>query len=209
MNSRVFLPFPLAAQVIAPLAATLALPMLAHGAVVYSGIQNLTVPATNDGLFLNVVTGLTGNTAASVPGWDLNPWSPTGFALFSPLNPAGGAYRITSPLTAGNLVPGTEIGPAATFGNSAATSPWVLNSANNLVGFRFWNEEGMDLHYGWFRVEFGATLNVRKIVEYAWESTPNSPIAAGNVIPEPSTPLLASLACALVLRRKRRCHPRG
>ena len=204
MNSRVILRFRHTNQVLVPLAVSLAWPMQAHAAVIYSGTVNLTVPSTNDGLFLNVVTGLSGNTAASVPGWDVNPWSASGFALFSPGNPAGGAYQIAAPLTAANLAPDAEIGPSASFGNSAATSPWVLNSANNLVGFRFWNEDSMDLHYGWFRVEFGATLTTRKIVEYAWESTPNTPIAAGSAIPEPGTPLLVSLACAVALRRHRR-----
>ena len=58
-----------------------------NAATVYSGIINLNIPATTNGLYMNVVNGQInepGNGAgSSVPGWDINPWSSTAFGLFS------------------------------------------------------------------------------------------------------------------------------
>jgi autotransporter-associated beta strand protein len=50
----------------------LAAPPTAQAAVVYSGIQNIAIPADFDGVFLNVVTQQHDTTEFS--GWDLNPF---------------------------------------------------------------------------------------------------------------------------------------
>jgi hypothetical protein len=64
----------------------------------------------------------------------------------------------------------------------------MLNSANNLIGFRFQNETmGNQIQYGWMRISLSATTGAqpRAIVEYAYENT-GAGIPAGAV-PEPST----------------------
>jgi len=183
----------------------------ANAQIVHSGIVNLSVPATTNGLYLNVVTGATnlpaGGSGATVPGWDINPWS-TGFGLFSPGNPTGGAYVITAPSTAANMAFGALISAANTYGSntSATTAPataqWILNSDQNLVGFRFRNEANNQIHYGWARFSFGGTVATRSLVEYAYDATAGAAIGAG-VVPAPSAMALLGLGGLVAGRRRR------
>lgn len=178
----------------------------AEAGIVWSGIVNLTIPASTNGLYVNVITGQNnlpppGSGGNTVPGWDINPWGSTGFGLFSP---AGGGY-LNLGANLFNLPGGTSIGPGGTFGSlSTATNnaQWNLNSSNNIVGFRFVAEGGNTTHYGWFRVAFGSTITSRTLVEYAYESDANTAINAG-VIPAPGALALLGLGGLLGARRRR------
>jgi hypothetical protein len=179
----------------------------AHAQVVSSGIVNLPISATLNGLYLNVVTGannLPGSTGGStVPGWDINPWSATGIAFFSPAAPAGGAYVLAATSTVANLAPGNLIGGTSTFGSgtSANVAQWTLNSSDNFFGFRFNNEAGGTLHYGWAQIRFGASLTDRTLVQYAFDATPGASIA---VVPEPGTYAMMGLGVIALLVARRR-----
>lgn len=180
----------------------------AHAQVVSSGIVNLTIPASTNGLYLNVVNGANnlpppGADGGTVPGWDINPWSATGIAFFSPTAPAGGAYVLSGPSAVSNLAPGATVSGANTFGSgtTANSAQWLLNSSDNFFGFRFTNEAGGTLHYGWAQIAFGSTLTSRTLVQYAFEATPMTAIA---VVPEPGTYALMSLGLLGVAAAARR-----
>jgi len=160
----------------------------ASAEVIYSGVQNINIPSTTAGVYLNVITGQTGLTSASTPGWDVNPWQSTTLGFFNPASPTGGVYARVNTTTSGvsNLAPDTPIGPTTLWTSGTAqttgSNPFVFNSQANIVGFRFTNENGGTVHYGWMRIELSGSLfaQPRTLVEWAFESTPNTPILAGN-----------------------------
>lgn len=180
----------------------------ADAAIVSSGPVNIAIPATTAGVYLNVVTGLTGLTAASVPGWDVNPWSATNLSLFNPTAPSGGVYVLrTGGGAPGNVIGGQLIDGASTYGsgNTATTGnqPIVLNSSDNIIGFRFLNEGTATVNFGWMRLSVGATLTdpARAIVEYAYDDS-----GAGittPLIPAPGTAGLLALGAGVMVRRRR------
>jgi hypothetical protein len=161
----------------------------ANADIVYSGVRDLNIPSTNAGVYINVITGASSSAGgSSVPGWDVNPWQSTALGFFNPTAPTGGVYaRVTAAVTGvSNLTPGTSIGATTlwTAGNAqtTGTNPFVLNGDQNIVGFRFTNESGGTVHYGWMRIRLSGTLSAqpRTVVDWAYESIPNTPIPAGS-----------------------------
>ncbi len=183
-----------------------------EAAVVYSGVVNINIPSTTAGVYLNVVTGVNGPAPAGVPGWDLNPWSSSTLSYFNPSAPAGGVYVRGGGATGtnvGNLAANTMIDAGSNWGSgSAATTgslPHILNSADNLIGFRFQNEaNGNQTHYGWMRISLSGTLSAqpRAIVEYAYEDQAGVGIGAG--VPTPGTATLLALGAAGLAGRRRK-----
>jgi hypothetical protein len=78
----------------------------------------------------------------------------------------------------------------------------VAGRTESFFGLRFVAADGE--HFAWLRIHTDDFTDVRilKVVDYAWETTPNVAITAG--VPEPGT--LALLLCASgILLRRRRC----
>lgn len=178
----------------------------AQATVIYSGPVSMNVPTNSAGVYLNVVSGVSGSAGAAVPGWDINPWGVTNLNLFSPTTPAGDVYVGSNGFF--NLALDTVIGPGSTFssGGISATSPNPLqfNSANNLIGFRFQNEAmGNQIQYGWFRIYLSSTpqSQPRMIVDFAYENTGaaiGTPLFPPPNVPEPTTVTFLALALAAV-----------
>jgi hypothetical protein len=99
-----------------------------------------------------------------------------------------------------NLAPGTVIDGTQVYGRGGTgveitgSTAFLVNSSDNLVGFRFLNEGDGLTHYGWLRMSLAGALDgqPRSIVDYAYESTPDLGIGAG-VIPEPASASLLLL----------------
>lgn len=196
----------------------LAAPSLTKADIVYSGPVSINIPSTTAGVYLNVVTGVNNTSPAAVPGWDFNPYSSTALNVFSSTGTGGNATAlggvgpyVGSGSTYSNLAFGTLISGASTFAGTgvntvSAGTPLNLNSSNNLVGFRFFNEATSAVNYGWVRISLSGTAQAqpRAIVEYAYDNAGGG-IGAG-VIPEPATTtLLGAMALgALGLRAWRK-----
>ncbi|MSR29133.1 MAG: hypothetical protein EXS03_06115 [Phycisphaerales bacterium] len=189
-------------------AAAVAVVASADAVVVYSGVVNIVVPANIDGIYMNVQTGqYLAGAGAGVPGWDVNPYgtSLTGVSLYAAVgtgymrNPGAGTSTSRT-----NIAAGTAIGAASFFyGSSNATigtlvGQWTANSTG-IFGFKFVAADNLT-HYGWMRLAIGANAATRTIVDYGFESTAATTIAAGA--PAPGAVALLGLA-GLINRRRR------
>ncbi|MBL8756709.1 MAG: hypothetical protein JNK15_25660 [Planctomycetes bacterium] len=167
-------------------AAVVALAGAASAQVVRSPFVAQIIPNNIDGLYINVETGAAGTAAASVAGWDLNPYSATGLSWF---HSGSAEMRFPGVTTggAGNLNYSTEINAAGSFNTAttavtvgAAAGNWRLNG-DNYFGFRFTAADNQ-VRYGWGRFTIGASISGpdRRIEEIYYESTANTPIAIGS-----------------------------
>ncbi len=190
-----------AAAAIAVVGATQA----ANAEVVYSGIVNITIPATTAGVYLNLQTGANSTSPAAAPGWDINPWGSTNLQFF---NTAGNGYMRYSGVTgaAGNLDLGQLIDASGSFNTANNTAvfganagEWDLNS-DNLLGVVFLDSAAA-VRFGWVRIGVGATVTQRSIVDYAYENS-GAGLNAG-MVPAPASLALFGLAGGMVARRRR------
>lgn len=127
----------------------------------------LSIPATTEGLYINLVTGVSGQTEASVPGFDFNPYAaastdpPDQLKFYWGAVASNGAGVATFGDTYAVLGDGVLIGPASLFtraGFTGDTSAWQAGTTGYL-GLRFRNEAAANAtHYGWLRLETTAPL---------------------------------------------------
>jgi len=156
--------------------------------VVWRG-ANLVVPATIDGLYINVESRAVGSAGSVVAGWDLNPYSAISLTWFNATGSGLLRYPGVTTGTAGNLPIGTAVGPDGSYGGTGAvivgSAPgnWRLNS-NNYFGFRFLAADGLT-RYGFGRFRIGSAINGgdRVITDIAYESTPDQPITVAEFTP--------------------------
>lgn len=88
-----------------------------------------------------------------------------------------------------------------TIGQPNLTIGYFSGLASAYIGLEFYTDG--QPYYGWVRVGAPATINGGWIYDYAYETTPNTPISAGE-IPEPSTLSLSILGVlSIFLTRKR------
>ena len=145
---------------------------------------NLVIPATIDGLYINLETRQTGSAATVVAGWDINPYSATSLTWFNATGTGMMRYPGVTTGSAGSLAAGTVVGPAGSYGSGSvsvgsAPGQWSVN-ASNIFGFRFRGADGLT-RYGWGTFQIGAAINGpdRTITNLFYESTADQPIAAG------------------------------
>jgi hypothetical protein len=194
----------------------------AEAAIVYSGIKNIAIPATTDGVYLNLITGANGATPSSAPGWQINPWGTTGLR-FGTNYPVPDAYYVgnggnSSGGTAVNLAVGSTISfDGATVNNpssmsaaykwsysassvvfGAAVGQWKTN-AINYVGLLSLEGDGSVIK-AWMRISVGATFATRTIVDWAYEI--NGGALTVGAVPAPGAAALLALAGVMGRRRR-------
>lgn len=166
---------------------------IAQAAVVDSGIlaTPIAIPATFAGLYFNVVTGVFAPTPAGAPGWDFNPYGATNRQFFwTPTAATNGGGDAVADVYR-NLAVGAVVGPASTFSANAGAPAGVnfQGTGDRIIGFRFLNEAGGSVHFGYAVLNSASATGVPSaITRYVFESTPNTPItvtAAGPVTTAP------------------------
>ena len=191
------------------------IPHSAQSAVVYSGIQNLSVPQDLGGLYLNVtLPGFTTNGGTEPGSWATAPWINPFFGGVSIGNSdllrpnTDGAGRDLK-VAIGSIVNNTldfASGEAGSTTHVGAGADQFQLGAQGLLAFEMQETVGGPNRYGWMRIVINNT-GVGTIVDWAYDTTASSIIAGwtGTVlIPEPSRMLLLLGGMqALVLRRRR------
>ena len=182
----------------------------ARAALFYSGVQNVPIPQTLDGVYLRMSEGAT--TGAFPPDWSTAPW----------LNPFFGGVDVGNspllrPVITGadqivNLASGTVIDSGSNFVAGESGSSTHTGAAANqfhigtpgLMGFVFETTAGGPDYYGWVRMNVN-NVGAGSIVDWAYDNTAGTPLLAGiSSVPEPATMLVGLALCGVsVLRRSR------
>lgn len=158
-------------------------------------VVNLAIPANQYGLWLNVETGAFTTTVNGPAGWDFNIYTSGGYTsgpaagganiiLYTGSSNGSGFMRYPGTIsgTPPKLPLGTVVAAYGSFGAGTASfgpqeGAWKLE-ADNIVGFKFVASDGL-VHFGWARIAVGTTSTQRTLVDYAYETTPATCIAAG------------------------------
>ena len=202
----------------------------ADAALVYSGIQNIAVPATSAGMYINLLTNANGSAPAAAPGWHINPWgssslrmgtnTPTPDTYFLGLTPA------SSSSTGGRLIAlnsGSTISPTNQPSSMSTSYGWSYNDAssgaaasgNSSTQFKLNSDNyfgilsyqsASEYFIGWVRINVGASLTNRTIVDWflstGTTSAPPTQITVGT-IPAPGAIALLGVAGLVGARRRR------
>jgi hypothetical protein len=195
----------------------------ARATFIYSGPININIPSTTAGIYINLLTGVFGTSAASVPGWDLSPWGTTTFNVWAnnPASPNSGVITNwpggSSATLVDNIYPVSPEGASLPIDSSwnygrtnsietTGATAFLLNSNQNYVGFRFLNEATGQYNYAWAHFSLGSSFGgqPRTLIDYLYENNGN------GIIPEPSTMTLLGVVAlgAVGIRawRKRFIH---
>ncbi len=156
-----------------------------HAAIVVVDLtaSPLAIPNNFAGIYLNVVTGASGITQPSTPGWDINPFGSGGNLSF--FTPTGGGI-VGSTGTATALLPGATVSAASTFVTGTATGTPFRVTGTEYLGFRFQNESTGVINYGYVQMTTtGPSGFPAAIAGYAYENTGLG--ITVTPVPEPAT----------------------
>jgi hypothetical protein len=178
----------------------------ARATVVYSGPQNVAIPATLDGEYLRLSDGaLSGSFPAN---WSTEPW----------LNPFFGGVDVANspllfPIITGssqivNLAPGTVIDSTGSYVTGESGSSTHVGPAANqfqigtpgIIGFEFEMTLGGPFLFGWARMIVN-NAGSGTIVDWAYENVTGTSVHAGEV-PEPSAMALGLLGIYIGMSRR-------
>jgi hypothetical protein len=145
----------------------------------------INVPSTFDGIYLNLLTGATGTSGASTPGWDFNPYnSGTSLSFFwnntAPSVSGGVASTTTGPYI--DLGIGSVVSGGSTFATATATAQTAAfrTVGTHILGFRFFNEATAAVNYGFAVLDVGSTTGFPlTITSWSFENSGAS-IVVGN-----------------------------
>jgi hypothetical protein len=180
----------------------------AQAAIVYSGAQNIPIPYTFAGIYVNPLTLATSTTEPV--SFNSSPWFNFGFGgvdisngdLLTPIVVTGDVVEKLIPLTLVDNSRSFTMGASASSTHMGAGAAQFQADTPGYMGFSFEPTVGGATHYGWAQVTLRDDGSAGNIVAWAYEDTPATAIPVGAV-PEPSSSLLLSLLGLLACRRKR------
>ena len=162
---------------------------LADSDVVYFGLQNIAIPTSFAGVYINIDNGAT--AFAQFTGWDVNPFfggtAVANSPSFQPARTGTGNENPIVALAAGAIVDGS-LNFSTGFGGSQTHMGTGMNQflpgQEAYLGFKFTTDANDGPHYGWMRVVFSNTGGVIKDWAYDTGTTGMNPtsIETGNIL---------------------------
>jgi hypothetical protein len=134
------------------------------------------------GIYLNLITGLTGTSGAGVAGWDFNPYDRglPGVSFWFDNDANRGAVSNGTSIVV--LAAGAPIGPSSTFANTVAdpiSNLWRVAQTGGYMGIRVFNEGTSAMNYGWIQANTGASGFPFTINSYCYQND-GTEITAGT-----------------------------
>ena len=157
----------------------------AQAAVLYSGLKDLAISTTFEGLYLDIDTGATGSVEFT--GWDINPFfGGVGVANSSAFQAARIGTGNTDAILRLNV--GDAINAARLYSSGEGGSATHLGSGSTqfgigqegYLGFKFTTNANAGPAYGWLRVVFTANTGGAVIKDWAYENGGGT-VVAGRV----------------------------
>lgn len=184
----------------------------ANAAIIYSGLQNIAIPTTFDGVYINIDNAATSST--TITGWDINPFfGGAGIANSAAFQPARTGTANDDPVlnfAAGDLISST-LNFSSGFGGSGDPVSYLGNSPGQFavgqegyLGFRFTTDSSDGPYFGWMRVLFTADSPGGMIKDWSYDNTGAAITIPAAATPEPSRGLLLLLGCLTACFRRRR-----
>lgn len=200
------IPIPTLRALAAAVAAGL-VPAAVEAAVVYSGLQDIPIPTTFEGVYIDI-DGVSSSGSPTV-GWDVNPFfGGSVIAYGDDFQAVSGGTSNTAPtlrLDPGTMVDGTLVYAASPGGSSThmgAGPDGFAEGAESYFGFRFTTNGSEGVFFGWVRLVVTANQPGGVVKDWAYDDS-GAPIVVG-AIPEPSVALLVGVMPLAFLRRRRR-----
>jgi hypothetical protein len=153
-------------------------------AIVDSGPVSLSIPATNAGLYLNLVTGGSSGTASLVPGWDFNPFRRLGdntLNFFATIDAGNVCGVVATGGVATALPSGFTIGPSSDYATGGVEGTNFRGDGIEVVGIFFNNESTSTLNYGYLILRTTSPAGFpATILRYVYENTGASITVPGS-----------------------------
>ena len=168
----------------------------AEAVIIYSGVQNINVPQTLDGVYINFVTGAT--SFANFAGADFNPYFNNAVLAFFGTGGTNGTLSsgTASPSNTIRLNMGDVISAGGAYTTGQSVGSAFTSGGQGYVGVRFFNEALGITNFGWVLMSTtnNSTAFPATVVSWAYETSGGS-ITAG-AIPEPTTTALLGVMAA-------------
>lgn len=128
---------------------------------------DLDIPATTEGLYINLLDGVSAPAESGAPGFDVDPYASASTSPADQLrfywgaSSTGNAGVVSAGDSYAVLAAGASIGPQQLFsraGFTGDTSAWRAGVVRGNLGLRFHNEASGTINYGWLLISTTAGL---------------------------------------------------
>ena len=171
-----------------PLISMLLMVASAHSAVIYSGLQNIPIPTTFDGVYVDIDNGST--STSTIIGWDVNIFfggvGLGGSTDFQPARIGTGNMDTVLKYALNDVIDGSLLYSSGETGSSdhLGMAGNFQDGVEGYLGFQFTKNDSSGPYYGWMRLTLTANTPGGVISDWAWDDS-GAGILAGSLVPEP------------------------